>query len=143
MLAQLAHERDAEPANLVVGFALRVKIRPALASAHRQTCQGIFEGLFKTKELEDGEVDGRVKSEAAFVRTQGGIVLQIGGQAPNGYCFGEKSAYLDTVPLVHLCLAFVVLPDNAELDNALRYLDNFEGFAIGGVFLEEGAQASS
>ena len=38
MLAQFAHERGAESANLVVRFAFGVKVRPALSAAHGESC---------------------------------------------------------------------------------------------------------
>lgn len=51
------------------------------------------------------------------------------------------AAHLDTVPGVHLGLALVVLPDDAELDDALRNLNDRERLAVRGVLFEEGGQA--
>lgn len=85
VLAKLAHEGSAESANLAVGFALRVEVGSTLASSHRETSQGILEGLLESKELENGEVDSGMQTEAALVRAQGGVVLQIGGQSDVGW----------------------------------------------------------
>lgn len=49
--------------------------------------------------------------------------------------------YLNPIAAVDLRLALIVLPDNAELDNALGYLHDLEGFLIFGVQLEERLQA--
>jgi hypothetical protein len=47
---------------------------------------------------------------------------------------------LHAVALVDLALAGVVLPDNAELDDALRDGDDLEGLLVLGVLLEEGGR---
>jgi hypothetical protein len=75
--------------------------------------------LLVAQELEDGQVDGRVEAETALVRTEGRIELH-------------------AVTLVDLALAFVVLPDHAELDDALGDGNDFESFPVFGVLLEEG-----
>lgn len=50
----------------------------------------------------------------------------------------ESRVELHTVTLVDLALALVVLPDNAELDDALRDGGNLEGLLVFRVLLEEG-----
>lgn len=45
---------------------------------------------------------------------------------------------LHTVALLDLALALVVLPDDAELDDALGDRDDFESFLVLGVLGEEG-----
>jgi hypothetical protein len=45
---------------------------------------------------------------------------------------------LHTVSPLDLALALVVLPDHAELDDALRDGDNLESLLVVGVLLEEG-----
>ena len=44
---------------------------------------------------------------------------------------------MHAVTLVDLALALVVLPDDAELDDALRNGGNLERFLVLGVLLEE------
>jgi hypothetical protein len=63
--------------------------------------QGVLEDLLETQELEDGQVDGRVETETTLVGTESGVEL-------------------DTESTVHLHHTLVVLPDDAELNNALR-----------------------
>lgn len=62
-----------------------------------------------------------MEAEAALVGSQGRVELH-------------------AVPAVDLDLAFVVFPDNAELDDALGDGDDLEGGPVLGVLLEEGAQ---
>ena len=50
----------------------------------------------------------------------------------------ESRVELHAVSLLDLALALVVLPDNAELDDALGDGDNLEGLLIFGVLGEEG-----
>ena len=49
----------------------------------------------------------------------------------------ERRVELDAEPAVHMALTFVVLPDDAELDYALRDCSYVEGFAVVWVLLEE------
>lgn len=81
--------------------------------------QGILEDLLEAEELEDRQVDGRVESQTSLVRAEGGVEL-------------------DAVAAVDLELAVVILPDDAELDDALGDGDDLEGGAVLGVLLEEG-----
>lgn len=67
-----------------------------------------------------GQVDGRVKPQTALVRAQGRVELH------------PEAA-------VHLQLAIVVLPHDAELDHALWDGGNGQGGAVLGVLAEEGA----
>lgn len=137
---ELAHEGNAEAANLVVTLALGVEVGTTLATTHhhccelvsecspyrRQSClsltasEGILEDLLEAEELEDGKVDGGVKSETTLVWAEGRVEL-------------------DTITTVHLEVAIVVLPDDAELDDTLGDGDDLEGGAVLGVLLEEGA----
>jgi hypothetical protein len=119
VLAELPHEGDAELADLVVRLALGVKVAATLGSAHVQAGKGILEDLLETQELEDGQVDCRVQAETALVWTEGRVEL-------------------DAVALVDIALALVVLPDNAELDDALGDGNDFECLLVLGVLLEDG-----
>jgi hypothetical protein len=121
MPLQLCHERIAEPPNLTVRFAFGVKVGSALAAAHAQAGECILEGLLETEELEDRQVHGGVQAQSAFVRPQ-------------------RRVELNAVPDVDVRVAGVIFPDDTELEDALRYLDDVERlfvFRFGG---EEGAQ---
>jgi len=120
VLVQLAHETVAEAADLAVGLALGVEVGATLATAHVEAGQGVLEDLLEAQELEHGEVDGGVQSEAALVGAERGVELHAEG-------------------IVDLDLALVVLPHYAELDDALGDGDDFEGIAVFGVLLEERA----
>ena len=119
VLVELPHEGNAELADLVVRLALGVEVGTTLATTHVEAGKSILEDLLETQELEDRKVDSRVETETAFVRT-------------------ESRVKLHTVTLVDLALALVVLPDNAELDDALGNGGNLKGLLVFGVLLEEG-----
>jgi hypothetical protein len=82
--------------------------------------QGILEDLLEAQELQDAEIDGGVQAETALVWAKGRVEL-------------------DSVAAVDLDLVLVVLPNHAELDDALGDGDNLEGGLVFGVLLEEGA----
>lgn len=86
--------------------------------------QGILEDLLESQELQDAQVDGRMKSQTSLVRTEGGVELH-------------------TVAAVDLHLALVILPDDAELDNALGNRDDLESGLVFGVLVEEGGVLKS
>lgn len=67
-----------------------------------------------------GQVHGRVQAQAALVRPQGRVELH-------------------AVAAVDAQAALVVLPGDAELDDALGDGGDLEGGAVLGVLLEEGA----
>jgi hypothetical protein len=118
VLAELGHEGDTETANLVVRLALGVEVGTTLTTTHVQAGEGILEDLLKTEELQDGQVDGGVETETTLVRAKGGVEL-------------------DTETAVDLNVALVILPDNAELDDALGDGDDLQGLAEFGLLLEE------
>ncbi len=67
-----------------------------------------------------GQIDSGVEAQTAFVGAQGRVELH-------------------TVAAVDLQLAFIILPDDTELQHALGDGDDLEGNAVLGVLLEEGA----
>ena len=81
--------------------------------------EGILEDLLETEELENTEVDSGVEAETALVGTEGRVVLH-------------------TETTVDLDLALVVLPDDAELDDALGDGDDLESLLVFVVLGEEG-----
>ena len=99
---QLGHKGLAETHDLVAALALGVKVGTALTAAHGQAGEGVLEYLLKAQELDDGQVDGRVEPQAALGGADGG---------------GE----LDPIAAVHLDLAVIVHPGDAEEQAALRF----------------------
>src|SRR5690606_34400510 len=97
---QLGHQALAETHYLAFGPALGIKIAAALATANRQAGQGIFEDLLESEELDDPEVNRRVKSHPALVGTKGAVELD-----------AERSIDLNVV--------VVILPGHAEDDLTL------------------------
>jgi hypothetical protein len=102
----------------MVALALGVEVRPALAPAHRQAGQRVFEGLFKGEEFEDAFIDRGVKADAAFIGSDGVVVL-------------HTPAALDADIVV------VVFPADAErydavgFGNAPQYLFAMIAFLVG------------
>ena len=107
MAAQFGHKALAETHDFGVGFAVGVKVAATLAAAHRQAGQAVLEDLFKTKELDDREVDALMEAQTALVGADGGVELH-------------------TVAAVDLHLAGVVNPGHPEHHDALRLNDAFD-----------------
>ena len=90
-----------------------------MGSADKLTAgERILEDLLKAQELQDREVDSWVETETALVWAEGAVEL-------------------DTIALVDLWLEVVVLPNDAELDDALWDGNNLEGGLVLWVLLEE------
>ena len=77
---QLGHEALAEAHHFVVGLALGVEVRAALAAAHRQRGQGVLEDLLEGQELQHAEVDRRVEAQPALVGADGAVHLRCGSR---------------------------------------------------------------
>ena len=75
MALELQHERLAEPHHFVFGLTFRIKVRTTFTATDRKAGQGIFEDLFKTKELDDAQVHRRVEAETALIWPEDGIKL--------------------------------------------------------------------
>ena len=58
-----------------VGALLRIEVRAAFAAAHRERCQRVLEDLLKAEELENREIDRRIKAQSPFVRPDCGVEL--------------------------------------------------------------------
>ena len=104
---EFTHEGLAEAHNLCVGFPFRVEVRAAFAAAHGKGGQRVLEDLLKSEELDDAEIDGRMETEAALVRSDSGVKL-------------------DTESAVDLDIALIVYPWDAEDDLALGLNDALE-----------------
>jgi len=140
MLAQLAHEGNAELADLVIGLALGVEVCSSLAatdvhcplislvpgpkrenvSRELTSSQGILEDLLEAQEFQNRQVDGGMQTETALV-------------------WAESRVELHPVAAIDLDLVLVVLPDDAELDDPFGDGDDLEGGLVFGMLLEEGA----
>ena len=115
MAVELGHKALAEAHDLGVGLALGVEVAAALAAAHGEGGQGVFQHLLKAQELHDGEVDGGVEAQAALVGADGGVIL-------------HAEAAVDTG------LALIVHPGDAELEHALgldKALEKAGGLPLG------------
>jgi hypothetical protein len=75
MPVQLVHERLAEPHHFVVALALRIEVRASLAAPQGQRGQRVLEDLLEGEELQQAQVDGRMKTKPALVGTDGAVHL--------------------------------------------------------------------
>jgi hypothetical protein len=115
---ELLHERIAESSDFVIGATFRVEVGATLGTTHVDTSEGILEDLLKSEELEDRQVDGRVKTETALVRAKSRVKLH-------------------TVATVYVGLSLIVFPNNAELDDTLWDLNDLKCTFVFGMFCEE------
>ena len=121
---ELMHEALAETHDLGIGFALGVEIGAALAAAHGEGGQAVFEDLLEAKELDDGGAHCRMEAKAALVRPNGGVEL-------------------DAVAAVDVELALVVIPGDTELNETLRLDERVYDAAlfIAGIGLDQRLKA--
>src|SRR5215471_18213341 len=111
MPEQFGHEGLAKSHDFPFGFAFRIEVRPALAAAHRQTCKRVLKHLFECEKLDDAGTDGRMKTQAAFVRA-------------------ERAVHLHTEPAVHLDLSFIVDPWDAKLNHSFRFYQTLQNSGV-------------
>ncbi len=104
MTVKLCHEGLAEAHDLALRPTTGIEVGPPLAAADRHAGQGILEGLFEAEKLDDADVDGRMKANAALVGPQCRIEL-------------------DPKAAVDLNLALIVDPGHAEDDLSFRLAD--------------------
>ena len=120
MAGEFSHKGLAEAHDFGIGLALGVEVRAALAAAHGQAGQGVLEDLLKAEELDDGEVDGGMEAQATLVGAESGVEL-------------------DAEAAVHVDVALVVGPRDAELELALGFNDAVDDGQVGvlGVTLSQ------
>ena len=94
------HERLAEPHHFLLALALGIEVGAALARTQGQRRERVLEDLLEGEELQHAQIHGRMESKAALVRSDG-------------------ARHLHPVATVHLHLAAVVDPRDAEGDHAL------------------------
>ena len=104
MAEKLAHERLAKPHHFAVALALRIEIGAALPAAHRQGGERILKHLLEGEELQDSEVDRRMKTEPSLVGS-------------------DRAVHLNAESAVDVQLAGIVLPGDAKHDHPLRLDD--------------------
>ena len=109
--AQLQHEGLTESHHLGVALAARREVATALAATHGERGEGVFECLFKSKELQNAEVHGTVEANASFVGTNAVVVLH-------------------AIAHVRLHFPFVVHPVHAELIDAVGNAEAFDEFRL-------------
>ena len=111
MSVKLTHEALAESHYFVIRLALRVEVRTTLSAAHRETCEGVLENLLEAEELKDADVNRRVKSQTALVRS-------------------DSAVELNSVTTVNLNSAVIVDPGNSENDLTLRLYDSLKNLLL-------------
>ena len=137
VLAQLGHEGDTEAADLVIGLALGVEVGSTLTTAHVQAGEGILEDLLETEELEDGKVHRGVEPEATLVGAKSGVELDTVSTVDldlNGISMWQLIRHFQKE---RSYLAFVIFPDNTELNNTLGDRDDLKSLAVLGLLLEK------
>ena len=97
---ELGHKCLAETHHFGVGLAAGIEVAAALGAADRQAGQSILIDLLEAEEFNDREIDRRIETQAALIRTKGRVVLH-------------------AVAAVDVVLAVVIHPGHAELDGAL------------------------
>ena len=116
MAGELGHEGLAESHDFVIGLALGVEVRAALAAAHGERGKGVLEDLLEAQELEHAQRYRGVEAQTALVGADSGVEL-------------------DAVAAVDLALALIVDPGNTEHNDALGLDQTLEKacLLIGGV----------
>ncbi len=99
---KLRHEALAEAHDLGIRLPLGIEVGSALAASHGERGQRVLEDLLEGQELQDAEVDGRVESDPALVRT-------------------DRTRKLNAESAVDLNPPLVILPGDAEHDDAFRF----------------------
>src|SRR5690606_5748941 len=120
---QLRHQALAETHDLAVRLTLGVKVAAALAAADGHAGERVLENLFETQELDDAQVNRRVKAHTALVGA-------------------ESTVELDAKAPVDMDLALVVLPGDAKDDLSFGFTNALDNLLVGkfGVLHQYGAQ---
>ena len=125
---KLGDERLAEAHDLVLAFAVGIKVRAALAAADGQRREAVLEIHLKAEELHDREVDGGVEAQTALVGADGGVVLHAVAAVDlhlSGIvhpCDAERD---DPVGLDEALKNGVLLPLGVLIHDALKALEKF------------------
>ena len=98
---ELEHKGLTETHDFCIGFTHRIKIRTAFCATHRERRQRVFKGLLETEELQHRRSHSSMKTQTAFVRTDGAIELH-------------------AVTEVGLHFALIINPCHAEGEDTIR-----------------------
>ena len=101
----------AETHDLFVGLANRVEVGTTLTTAERQHGQRVLEDLLEAQELQHGDVDSLVETEATFVSAESGVVL-------------------NAVAEVRLNFAVAVNPSHTEREDTIGLNDSFDDLGL-------------
>ena len=107
MSVKFCHECLAESHDFHIGFAVRVEVGTTLTAADRQTCQGVFEDLFKAQEFNNAGVYVGSETQTALVRPDCRAEL-----------YSETSVYV--------YLTSIVYPCNSEGYLSFRFYQSFQ-----------------
>src|SRR5690606_6407592 len=111
VMAQRGHEALAEPHDLVLGASLRIEVRTTLGTADGQPRQRVLEHLLEAEELDDAQVNRRVKAQPALVGS-------------------EHTVESHPEAAGNLHLAAIILPGHAEDQLALRLADALDDLVL-------------
>ena len=106
MAPQFEHKRLAETHDFSIALATGWEVRTAFAATHRKGSQRILECLLEAEEFQNGEVDGSMETDTAFVRTD---------------CIVE----LYTITEIGLNFPFIVYPSDTESEDTIRFYQSF------------------
>src|SRR6267378_279960 len=107
MSKQFRHQSLAETHYFEIGFSFRFEIGSAFSPAHRQSRERILEHLFEGKELQNAEVDRRMKSHSALVRA-------------------DCAVHLNPEPAIDVKVALIIAPRHPKHDHPLRLDDSLQ-----------------
>src|SRR5699024_4419108 len=107
MTIKLRHQCLTKTHHFAFTFTFRIEVTSAFTAAHRQSGQGVFEGLLEAKEFKNGKIYRWVETHTAFIRTNSGVEL-------NAPC------------TVNLYLTAIINPNYAKLDGTLWFNQTFQ-----------------
>ena len=121
---QLGHQALAKGHDLPVALALGVEVAAALAAADGQAGQAVLQNLLKAEEFQNGQVDAGMEPQTALVGADGAVELH-------------------PVAPVHLHLALIVHPGDAEKNDPLRLHEPLQqtGLFVLGMLVKHGGNA--
>ena len=101
----------AETHDFGIALSSGSKVATALTTTHRQCGECVLECLFEAQELQDTQIYRGMETQTALVRANGTVELH-------------------TIANVHLNLALVVDPGNAERGDALWLHDTLHNLSL-------------
>ena len=108
---QFGHEGLAETHDFAIGFAATIKVGTTFTAAHGKGGKAVFEYLLESKEFQHTEVNGGMKTKAAFVGPDGAV-------------------HLNAVAAVDLNFVVIIYPGDAEHHNSFGFSDSLKDFCF-------------